>query len=75
MKLSTYLSRNDLSREQFAAKAGVARTTVMRLLDHGMVPRRATAEKIVTATDGQVSEADLHLEAISARAALSNRAA
>jgi hypothetical protein len=67
MKLTDYLRVSKMTRNQFAAVAGIARTTVMRLLDHGYIPQRATAQKIVAATDGAVSEADLVAEAAAAR--------
>ncbi len=69
MKLTDYLLVTNTTRSQIALKAGVARTTVMRLLDQGIIPQRATARKLVSATGGAVTEADLVAEAAAARAA------
>lgn len=75
MKLSDYLRVSNITRSQIALEAGVARTTVMRLLDQGIIPQRATARKLVAATDGAVTEADLVAEAAAARASRSSGAA
>lgn len=68
MKLSDYLRASNITRSQIALRAGVARTTVMRLIDQGIIPQRATAQKLVSATDGAVTEADLVAEAAASRA-------
>ncbi len=68
MKLTDYLRVSHTTRSQLALDAGIARTTVMRLLDQGVIPQRATAQKIIAATDGAVTEADLVAEAAAARA-------
>lgn len=67
MKLSDFLLQSQTSRAQLALRAGVARTTVMRLLDQGIIPQRSTAQKLVAATGGAVTEADLVAEAAAAR--------
>jgi len=75
MKLSQFLATNNLSRRSLAERAGVARTTIMRLLDHGMVPQHATAQKLVAATEGLVSEAELAAEAAEVRSTRNREAA
>ena len=67
MKLSDYLTAHSLTRARFAELAGIAHTTVSRILDQGMVPRRDTCERISEATRGEVSEGDLLIEATEAR--------
>lgn len=68
MQLSAYLSFQGLNVLQFARKAGIAHTTVSRLLRGEVIPRRPTIKKIAAATDGQVSERELLIEAHSASA-------
>lgn len=67
MKLSTYLSTHSITRAALAERAGIAHTTVGRLLDQGMLPRRETCERISQATNGEVSEGDLLIEAAEVR--------
>lgn len=67
MKLSTYLSTHSITRARFAELADIAHTTVSRLLDEGMIPRRDTCQRISKATHGEVSEGDLLIEATEAR--------
>jgi len=59
MRLSEYLARNDLSPETFAAKVGVHPTTIYRLLNGTTIPKRENMKKIIAATMGEVTAADL----------------
>jgi len=67
MWLSRYIADHGMTMMALAQKAGVAPSTVTRLLSQGVLPQRRTAAKLVAATDGLVSEADLFAEAAAAR--------
>lgn len=67
MRLSAYISRQGTSASALAIAAKVAPSTVLRLLNVGMMPQRATAAKIAAATNGEVTEADLIAEAAEVR--------
>lgn len=67
MWLSRYIADQGTTMMAFAEKAGVAPSTVTRLLSQGVLPQRRTAEKLVAATDGLVLEIDLFAEASAAR--------
>lgn len=69
MKLREYLSETGTNVLQFSRLAGVAHSTVLRLLSGEVIPRRPTLKKIAGATDGRVSEGDLLIEAHGARVA------
>lgn len=68
MKLTSYLNIHGLTRAEFAARAGINRSTMVRLLDYGSAPRAATIRRIGRATHGQVTVTDLMTEAGEARA-------
>jgi predicted transcriptional regulator len=67
MHLSRYLSERGVSGTAFAKQAGVAQSTIWRLVSQGVIPQRQTIDKIVAAADGRVSEADLVAEALAIR--------
>jgi predicted transcriptional regulator len=67
MNLSRYLSERGVSGAAFAKEAGVAQSTIWRLVTQGVVPQRQTVDKIVDAAGGAVNEADLVAEALAIR--------
>lgn len=58
MKLSDYLTANSLTAAAFASKIGRHRSTVIRLIGGNVRPDRETVERILAATDGQVTPND-----------------
>lgn len=58
MKLRDYLAKNDEGPTAFAQRADLSRSTVQRVL-RGRWPGRIAVEKIVAATGGKVSPADI----------------
>jgi transcriptional regulator with XRE-family HTH domain len=62
MRLSRYLKLNGLSEGEFAARVPVAHSTVWRITRGQMSPRPPLRQRIVAATRGEVSEAELLLE-------------
>ena len=58
MKLSAYLSSNELSDAEFAAAIGVERQAVHRYRSGLRVPTKAVLTKIFEVTGGQVSAND-----------------
>lgn len=63
MRLSDWLSTSGMNPTQFARQAGVAHTTVLRILAGNYHPQRDTRRRIVNATGGEVTEAELLVEA------------
>ena len=63
MRLKEWLSHTGMSVPEFASRAGVAHTTIYRILCGGYHPRRPLRERIVSATGGDVTEAELLVEA------------
>ena len=67
MWLSRYIEKQGLSRCGFAVQAGVAPSTVTRLLGIGQTPQHGTVLKLADATHGKVSEMDILAEAAAIR--------
>ena len=65
MKLADYLRSRGITPYRFGRVAGVAHTTVSRLVAGAHVPRAETRQRISVATGGMVSERDLLLEGAS----------
>lgn len=63
MKLSDWLSQSGMNPTRFARQAGMAHTTVLRILNGGYHPQKETRLRIVRATGGEVTEAELLVEA------------
>lgn len=59
MTLSDYLTAERIKPAAFARKAGLAASTITRILDGTRRPLLDVAVKIVRATDGRVSFEDL----------------
>ncbi len=58
MKLQEYLEEEGMTGKEFAIKAGLSYTGVLRFLNPPH-PQRKTASKIVKATEGKVTLKDL----------------
>ena len=56
--LNTYLTRNGLSRAQFAARIGVTPEAVRKYLGKERIPTREVMERIVEETSGEVTAND-----------------
>lgn len=63
MKLADFLTAHGLTVPAFAREAGVAHTTVYRILSGMQVPGPQTRRKIAFTTRGLVTERDLLREA------------
>lgn len=59
MRLDIHIAAKDVSVRSLARAAGVAHTTVLRLLRGLSCPDRKTLSRIAGATGGEVSEADV----------------
>ncbi len=59
MKLADHIRDRGLNAHSFAQVAGVAHTTIGRILAGEVVPGPQTRRKIVEATSGEVTERDL----------------
>jgi DNA-binding transcriptional regulator YdaS (Cro superfamily) len=59
MDLKSYLTREDLSSNQFATRAGIATSIITRFLAKDRGLSAATAAQISAATNGEVSIQDL----------------
>lgn len=58
MELRSYLTMHSIPTQKFAEKLGVSFQTVHRYLHGERIPRADLAERIETATDGQVTASD-----------------
>lgn len=58
MKLEDFLKTNEITKQAFAERIGVAPSTITRLLTGKHVPDRATMNAIIAATDGAVTPND-----------------
>lgn len=58
MKLSDYLKRAELSDEDFAARCGVDRTTILRIRANKHKPSPGLMERIALETGGAVQPND-----------------
>jgi len=59
MRLQEYLTEKRETASSFAQRIGVSRVAVTRYCS-GRVPERATMEKIIKATDGEVTPNDFY---------------
>lgn len=66
MKLTAYLELDQSNALRLSRKAGVAHTTIRRLVTGQTLPRRRTLAKIAAATAGMVSEQEILSEVIEA---------
>lgn len=57
MKLRDWLDKQRMTREGFAALIGTDHSTVTRYV-HGRMPKREILNRIVSATDGEVTAND-----------------
>lgn len=58
MKLSQYLSENNLSTTEFAEQVGCDRSAVVKIKNGNRRPRKDLAERIFKATNGAVTPLD-----------------
>lgn len=63
MTLSEYLRHSGMPALQLAKSAGVAHTTIGRILKGTHIPQRSTRQRIAAATNGAVSEGEILMEA------------
>lgn len=58
MRLDSYLEKNGISVESFAADIGVHRTSVYRFISGVAFPRASTIQRIIEITGGKVTAND-----------------
>jgi transcriptional regulator with XRE-family HTH domain len=63
MKLSEYLKAKNINAAQFAARVGMDKSAITRILKGERTPRRSTINTIIQATSGEVTAADIFAEA------------
>lgn len=63
MKLLEYLKKEDMTFEEFADKIGKNPQAIHKYAHFHNYPRQDTAQKIVAATKGKVSLADIYANA------------
>ena len=60
MKLETYLQNRNESPADFARRTGIDPATLSRYVSGVRIPRRATMEAILVATEGEVTPNDFY---------------
>lgn len=58
MQITDWLTKNDISDADFAARVGVSRQALWRYKTGDRIPRRPILERIQSETGGQVQPAD-----------------